>query len=620
MGEVYEQFVQELDRWREKYRGRPRAEIVHLLLLALEREAIVAVAYRDYMLTRRVRAMPLPGEVQELIRHAMIWAWKDEEMHAIYIRGVIFKLGSTSLRFRALFRQMSGVAGGWAGSVQQHRRWSSAPLSRSLATFITWAGIVTGQVPPEVLKYLRYGSFRAFCLFNIDAEKTAGLSYQRMLEILPGFAAPEIIEDFRRIAEDEARHTRIFEILAAAVDEQDRLAPGVTAKSLRQQIGAIGEVFLPRAQRSTMSAANPTGSGGRVWVMQGSTAEEKIPLFRRLLDEAGLSERLAERARAAGKPVQDLRIAIKVTFMLGYHRKDPSPITDPVLVKELARYLHELGCRDIAVVEARNIYDRFFQNRSVEQVAQYFDLISPDFRVVDLTDEQVPYAYYRGLAQYSVGRTWKDADFRITFGKLRSHPTDMVYLSIGNLEGMGARCDEFFFSERQSHRDTAIMMLLNDFPAHVAMLDGYDTAPDGLLGMMGSPRPRVPRRLYAGGDPLAVDIVAARHIGLREPHGSTMLRTACYWFGDPSTHIKVIGPDEPISGWRDAYHNEWSTLLSLVAYPVYEFGSGRGALFVAEMDKDAFPPINPERPLLRVGRRAIQSFLGLRLAKPTVPR
>jgi uncharacterized protein (DUF362 family) len=612
VGEVYEQFVHELAKWRHKYHNRPRAEIIRLLMLALEREAIVAVAYRDYMLARRIRAMPLPDDVKDLVRHAMIWAWKDEEMHAIYLRGMIYKLGTFSLRLRAFYRQLSGIAGGWAGSVQQHLRWPAAPVTRSLATLITWAGVVTGQVPPEVVKYLRHGSFREFCLFNVDAEKTAWMAYQRLLELMPGQSTPEQIGDVQRIQDDEERHTRLFAILAASVDEQDRLVSGVTAERLTAQISELGEVFLPRSQRSGLVAANPTGSGGPVWVVCGDTAEQKNALFQHLLDKSGLSQRLVARADAVGKTIQDLRVAIKPTFMLGYHHRDLSPVSDPVLVKQLVGYIHDCGCQDIAIVEAANLYDHFYQNRSVSNVAQYFGIASPHARVIDLTSEQTPYAYYRGLAQYSVGQTWRDADFRISFGKLRSHPTDMVYLSMGNLEGMGARCDEFFFSERQSHRDTAIMMLLSDFPVHYALLDGYDTAPDGLLGMMGAPHPKTPRRLYAGGDILAIDIVAARHLGFSDPYQATLLRAACYWFGDPSRQITVLGPDEPIPNWRNPYQNEWTTLLSLLAHPVYEFGSGRGALFVPEMDTSAFPPITPESVSLRIARRLIQTMLGIR--------
>ncbi|HVO44620.1 MAG TPA: DUF362 domain-containing protein [Aggregatilineales bacterium] len=606
--------MRELEAWRTKYANDPRGEIVHLLLLALEREAIVSTAYRDQIVARRLHTMPLSPDIQELIRHALIWAWKDEEMHAIFIRGVIFKMGSTSLRIRAFLKQMSGVMGGWAGSVKNHVRWASAPLSHSLATLITWAGVLTGQVPEDVRKYLQYGSFRAYCEFNVDAEKTAWLSYQRLIDLLAAQpdVSPSLVDDFRRIQDDEARHTRIFEIMVTAVDDQDRLVPGESAESLTRQIGAIGEVFLPRAQRSTLTTENSIGSGGRVWVLLGTSPEEKIALFRRLLDESGLADRLKERAVAAGKPIAALRVAIKPTFMLGYHHKDMSPLTDPALVEELACFLQEQGCRDIAVVEAPNILDHFYHHRSVNEVARYFHLDSPRYRIIDLAQDQVPFAYYRGLAQYSVGRTWRDADFRITFAKLRSHPVDLVHLTIANLEGLGARCDEFIFSERQSHRDTAIMMLLGDFPVHFALLDGYDLAPDGMLGMMGSPRPKTPRRLYAGLDPLAVDMVAARHLGMTNPRASNMIDSACYWFGDPSPRLQVVGVDEPVPGWRGPYYDEWSSLLSLMAYPVYQFGSGRGALFVPEMDEQAFPPIRDDPLSLRLGRKAIQTFLGLR--------
>src|SRR2546430_10415229 len=34
------------------------------------------------------------------IEHALLWVWKDEEMHTIYIRGAIFKLGNWFLRDR----------------------------------------------------------------------------------------------------------------------------------------------------------------------------------------------------------------------------------------------------------------------------------------------------------------------------------------------------------------------------------------------------------------------------------------------------------------------------------------------------------------------------------------
>lgn len=614
MGAVYREFERELEHWDRKYAARPRAEIIRLFLLALEREQIVSVGYSEDVLARRLADLPVSEEVRDLFRHALLWAWKDEEMHAIYVRGAIFKFRSPVLKAMALGRQLAGATGGWAASVRQHVRWTEAPISRGLASLLTWAGYLGGHVPKDVRRFLDYSSFRDFCLYNVDAERTAWLCFRRLSELMSGQAdvPAAVVDDFRRMQEDEDRHRRVFQILADALQANDTTAPGVTAESVAGQIRSVGEVFLPRALRTEFIAESSIGRGGPVRAVQGRAPEEKIPLFRKLLDQSGLKAILEERARARGKPLFEIRIAVKPTFMLGYHRKDLSSITDPALLDELGRYLKDAGCCEVAIVEARNIYDHFYQNRSVHDVARYFDIRSEFFRIVDATEEQVPCAYSRGLGQYTVSRTWSEADFRISFGKLRSHPVELVHLTLGNLEGLGARCDQFFFVERQAQRDTATMMLLDECPPHFALLDGYDYAPDGLMGMLGCPRPKTPMRLYAGNDPIAVDLVAARHLGLNDPKQSGTLREACHWFGDSTRKIEVIGVDEPVAGWRGPYHNEWETLLSLLAYPVYEFASDRGAVFVPEMDEEAFPPITPESPLLHLRRRSLQAFLGLR--------
>lgn len=614
MGAVYQEFERELESWNRKYAGQPRAEIIRLFLLALEREQIVSVQYSEDVICRRLATLPVSSEVRDIFQHALLWAWKDEEMHAIYVRGAIFKFRSSLLKVLAFARQMVGATGGWAASVRQHVRWTEAPLSRSVASLLTWAGYIGGQVPKDVRSQLDYCSFRDFCLYNVDAERTAWLCFGRLVELLSREAGvtPEVVDDFRRMQDDEDRHRRVFQILADALRDDDTLAEAATMESLACEIRSVEEVFLPRRLRTESIAESPVGSGGRVWVVRGSEAEEKNVLFKRLLDESGLKLKLAERARALGKSTGELRVAVKSTFMLGYHRKDPSSITDPTLLDELGRYLKDAGCGDVAVVEARNIYDHFYSNRTVRDVAGYFNIKSEFFRIVDVSEEQSPCAYSRGLGQYTASRTWKQADFRISFGKLRSHPVELVHLTLGNLEGLGARCDQFFFAERQAQRDTATMMLLDECPPHFGLIDGYDYAPDGLMGIIGCPRPKSPMRLYAGHDVIAVDLVAARHLGLSDPKQSGTLREACHWFGDPSEQIEVIGINEAVPGWRGPYHNEWSTLLSLLAYPVYEFASDRGAVFVPEMDEEAFPPITPENPLLRLRRRSLQAFLGLR--------
>jgi len=617
MGALYDNFAEELAVLERRHCDSTTDELVAHCLLALEREELVAVGYREDVLAPRLSSLRVTDEVREIIHHALVWTWKDEEMHAIYIRGAILKVANWSLRMNAFCRQLAGAVGGWSASVQQHVSWSSAPLCRSSAVLLTYLGSLTGKVPLEVQQHLTNGPFRDFCLFNVDAEKTAWLCWKRMVELaerIPGLP-PATAPDFRRVQADEERHKQIFQILADALDANDELMTGESAESLSRKIGEVGAYFLPRRLRGQFAERNPLGSGGSVWVMEGKTIDEKLSLFRRILDDSHLADRIRSRSRECGKEVRQLRIAIKPTFMLGYDRTDTSIITDPSLLDCLADYLCEQGCTDIAVIEARNIYDQFFQCRSVNAVAEYFGYRSPNYRIVDGTDEQTPYAYVRGLAQYSVSRSWKEADFRISFGKMRSHPVELAYLTVGNVEWMGGRCDEFVFVERQAQRESAIMMLLDAFPPQFAILDAFESAADGLVGVMGCPNPKRPLRFYAGDDALAVDTVAAKHMRVLDPRKSSLLRAACHWFGNPDNEIHVIGTDKPLSEWKDPYHNELSTLLSLLAFPVYVMGSGRGSMFLPEMDETAFPFIQPETAFQRLSRRTIRSMLGLRQPK-----
>ena len=119
---IYEEFERDLELLRTRHASAPRRELTKLFLIALEREEIVSVAYGEQAIAHRLAQMPIDDDVRQVIRHALLWAWKDEEMHAIYIRGAILRSGRALLRATAYARQMAGALGGWAASVQQHAR------------------------------------------------------------------------------------------------------------------------------------------------------------------------------------------------------------------------------------------------------------------------------------------------------------------------------------------------------------------------------------------------------------------------------------------------------------------------------------------------------------------
>jgi uncharacterized protein (DUF362 family) len=608
LGEIYDEFERDLSRWRKRYREEPEAELQHLLLLALEREQLVTVAYRNELMKERIEEQDLPGDLKEIFAHALGWAWKDEELHAIYTRGLLIRLARPSMKLRAVAQQLAGMVGGWSSSVEQHVPWSRAPLSRAIAKLTVVVGRLAGKVPRAVRRELRYLSFRDFCRMQVDAERTAALCWKRLWELAPAVDALDesTREEFRRMWADEESHGRVFEVLASS------LAGPLSRDRAIEELRRAGEFFLPRPHRAGALARHPLGSGGRVVVLQGNDQIPQTQALRRILGEVGLERILRGMAAILGKRVSDLVIHVKVTVMMGYDRRHLETITHPELVEGLARRLRELGASEILVGDGRNLYDRFFHHRTVAEVASYFGLESPLYRVVDLTEDQVPHTYPRGTAEGTVSRSWRDADFRIVFAKMRSHPVDFTHLALGGLEGLGGRLESFLFFERQAHRDTAILMPLTEFPPDLALIDGYESAPDGLVGIIACPEPRRPRRLYAGSDALAVDLVASRHLGLERPRESFLLDAACHWFGDPTAETAVVGPDEPVAGWRHPHHNELAALLSLVANPMYQFASFRGGAFLPPMDERAFPRKQREGALLCCERRGIQWLLGMR--------
>jgi hypothetical protein len=150
MSDVVAEVEREIVAFRERYRGKPRREVTQLLLLALEREQIVSVGYREETIARRVGTMPVDEPTREVIRHALVWVWKDEEMHAIYIRGALFKMGGLWLRALSVVQQLAGGVAGWTSAVTQHLTFRVAPFARLLAALLTFLGWIGGKVPRAV--------------------------------------------------------------------------------------------------------------------------------------------------------------------------------------------------------------------------------------------------------------------------------------------------------------------------------------------------------------------------------------------------------------------------------------------------------------------------------------
>lgn len=595
----------------ERFPDAPREQMRALHLLGVEREQIVAVSYREDVLRERIRDLPVDDEVRSLVRHAMRWVWKEEQMHTVFVRGALLRHGSWWLRLVTFVQQLNGAIAGWSTAVLHHVKWHKAPISRFWAHVFTFIGFVIGKVPRPVLRELREVSFRDYCRFSIAAEQTAAMCWERVAEL--GREAGDDLREvapYEQMARDERNHEQIFQLLLDALDPEGRLREGWSADRIAERLAALGDFYLPPALRPGADTM-PLGRGGDVVVATGTDGGATLA---EALTGVGFEALLEERARAMNKRVDELVVAIKPTFMRGYSLRDPSSYTDPQLVRGLARAAKEAGCRQVTVLEAASIYDWYFDNRDVASVAQYLGYAFPEAEVVDVLDDVASHRFMRGMGQARVSASWRDADVRIAFGKLTSHPVDQIYLSFAQLECLVPRAFDFVFVERQAHRGQSVATIAGEFPPHLALIDAHAAVADGLLGVIACPRPKSPQRIYAGRDALSVDVVAARHVG-EEVEDSDLLSDALQWFDDPRGRIRVVGCDEPIAGWKSPTHNEWSAILSLLSYPVYMLLSGRGTLFVPEMDECAFPPVEPPGFWLRTTRRVLRWMLRTRLPK-----
>jgi len=217
-----------------------------------------------------------------------------------------------------------------------------------------------------------------------------------------------------------------------------------------------------------------------------------------------------------------------------------------------------LGFVNIAVCEAQNDVGRMLRNHNVPFVAEQAGYRpSGRYRIVDLTTEGVPYSFEYRCGDHlrkwkdQVGRTWMEADFRITFAKLKTHEHDWLTLSTKNVYGTFPPPDKVARYHLRSEVFDATARLIRCFPIHFAFLDGW-VASDGFQGYkIAHPRPL--KVIFAGRDCVAVDMEAFRRAEL-DPKRSKMLKAIVAQCrdgvyptyqvaGDPSLKFRDVCPE-----------------------------------------------------------------------------
>lgn len=181
--------------------------------------------------------------------------------------------------------------------------------------------------------------------------------------------------------------------------------------------------------------------GNVVGVTRGS---DILSSFEELLTLTGFDEALLQAQTASGKGQRDFKIAIKPNMMVFMNPKAyTATVTDKDLVEYLVDHILSLGFRDIALCEAQHDVGRMLNNHNVRFVASKIGYQPRGrYAIADLSLEALrfDYAYVDRRGRLKtwrdvVGKTWKEADFRISFAKCKTHEHDWMTLGVKNVYG-----------------------------------------------------------------------------------------------------------------------------------------------------------------------------------------
>lgn len=307
--------------------------------------------------------------------------------------------------------------------------------------------------------------------------------------------------------------------------------------------------------------------------------EDKFKALRKVLEQTNFFHILEEAWKKSGKHKKDLAIIIKPNFMFMYSRNDPSTYTDPELVEYLIDLIYEQGYRNISCAEARSTYGVFFTNREVKTVANYIGLKGGKYRLLDLSENLIAYSFPGKLGRHYVNQDWKNADFRLSFAKNKTHSYAFYTLSIKNIYGALPLENKFLeYHHKRDIFETAIEFI-QEFPVHYALIDAYLSA-DGPFGIFADKKPNLTQTIIGSADLVTTDWVGAAKMGL-DPLISDYMRKAVAAFGKPQ--IRLIGDGSVYPDWVNV-----SDIIPLVAFNLldrqYYFGNLFYSLF-AYMDE-----------------------------------
>jgi len=289
------------------------------------------------------------------------------------------------------------------------------------------------------------------------------------------------------------------------------------------------------------------------YVVGVASEDDKFVLIEDALEKADFSSVLESVFSKSGKSKDDFSIVIKPNLMMFTHKEDlPATYVDPTLVEHLIKMLQDQGYKNIKVVEAQNIYGNWYENRTVKNVAKAagYNPEDKDYEICDLTEETMEYDYGGKLQKHLVGKSWKEADFRISFAKNKTHISNLYTLTLKNIYGTLPAQDKAEEYHAKREWDEASLDNLRNFQVHFGIIDAVYSA-DGLLGFKGTTLAKHTKMILASPSLVAVDIVAGRMMGVA-PERSKLTKLLIREWGMPEITVVGIAPDY--------YHPDWDNL------------------------------------------------------------
>lgn len=292
----------------------------------------------------------------------------------------------------------------------------------------------------------------------------------------------------------------------------------------------------------------PRTCEARVFVVQQQ--KDKFDLLDDILNQSGFWLTL-EQARFYSKKAAD-KFNIIIKPDLTACELTGSLATDPQLVEYLIDLLHDRGFSEVAVVDSRNSFDLYLENRDVQILADMlgYAYITPkgrDYDILDLGEalHHSPFEAQDLLHTTTLSDHWLNADFRLIFGKNMTDEVNLYHLCAANLLAiLPLRDKEYHYRHRFNPADL-LVELLNSARVDFCIIDAYISNHGN--GGTRCGRPLDTHTFIASDNLLLTDYAAAKKMGgdLQE---SPLYSRALREIGLPRPH-RIEGDTSVYHGW-----------------------------------------------------------------------